>query len=85
MSPKADDFRVELNRLLSTAGELGFSAVELSAGTLHRRVGGYPGADHRMPVCCGAMREAMGPSDTIVTEPKKGAGASLTLRYSLPR
>lgn len=85
MSPKADDFHSELDRLLKAGSEHGFSAVDLTAGALHRRIGDYPGADHRMPVCCDVMRQAMRETDTVVEEPKKGAGASLMIRYSLPR
>ena len=85
MNTKADDFRDELQSLLSKAQELGFSAVELSAGSLHRRVGGYPGADHRMPNCCSVMRQIMRADDAVISEPDKGAGASLTIRYVLPR
>lgn len=85
MSPNAKTFRKELARILETAEGLGLSAVELRAGGLHRRVGGYPGADHRMPVCCSVMRDAMRTGDAVVAEPEKGAGASLTIRYSLQK
>jgi len=63
----------------------GFSYVGITAGALHRRVGGYPGTDHRMPVCCAAMRGVMGPSDRIVEQPPSGNGASLLIQYALPR
>jgi 5-methylcytosine-specific restriction protein A len=49
-------------------------------------IGGYPGAGkHRMPVCCEAMRSEKRAGDEIVFEPPKGKGASLTIRYRLPR
>ena len=35
----------------------GAGHVEINSGELHRAVGGYPGADHRMPMCCDAMYE----------------------------
>jgi 5-methylcytosine-specific restriction protein A len=59
----------------------------MSAGDLHRRVGDYPGNDHRMPVCCGVMRDAMDEDvgDAIVSSPPSGDGASLLVRYVLPR
>ena len=85
MSVSSDDFATELRTLLSKAHDLGFAEVQLSAGGLHRRVGGYPGPDHRMPVCCSVMRKAMQPGDTIVGEPEKGAGASLCISYRLFR
>ena len=74
-----------LTEALSAGEELGFSAVELTAGNLHRRVGGYPGNDHRMPVCCEVMRKAMGTNDEILSAPPRGDGATLTIRYRLPR
>jgi hypothetical protein len=85
VAAKADDFQAEINKLLSTAQRCGFVAVEVRAGELHRRIGGYPGTDHRMPICCKTMRKAMGASDAVVQEPDKGAGASFTVRYTLPR
>jgi 5-methylcytosine-specific restriction protein A len=60
--------------------------IEVNAGQLHRIVGGYPGSHHRMPTCCKVMKAAMMPSaDYIVASPLKGMGASLTIRYAIPR
>jgi 5-methylcytosine-specific restriction protein A len=53
----------------------------ITAGQLHRDVGGYPGPSHRMPVCCSVMRQEMSHRDKVVAEPPKGAGASLTISY----
>ena len=85
MPATAEEFRTSLTSLLDEAGRLGFSHVGITAGALHRRVGGYPGAEHRMPACCAAMRGAMGPSDRIVEQPPGGDGASLLIQYALPR
>jgi len=30
----------------------GLDKVEIRSGDLHRSVGGYPGTNHRMPICC---------------------------------
>ena len=57
--------------------------MELSARELHRIVGGYPGHDHRMPVCCSVMLQEMGPKDEVVAKPPQGSGASLTIAYLL--
>ena len=84
-APKAEHFRSALTDLLTSAGGLGFVAVDVNAGNLHRRVGGYPGNDHRMPQCCEAMRREMRTPDEVVNEPPSGQGASLTIRYHLPR
>ena len=85
MGSTASDFRKEIAALFRTATDLGFTAVEVKAGNLHRRVGGYPGQNHRMPVCCQVMRKAMKRGDSVTSEPKSGAGASLKISYSLPR
>jgi 5-methylcytosine-specific restriction protein A len=78
-------FRSMLLSLLDEAGRLGFSYVGITAGALHRRVGGYPGSGHRIPVCSAAMRRVMGPSDRIVEPPPSGNGASLLIQFALPR
>lgn len=85
MVASAENFRSALSSLLDEAGRLGFSYVGITAGALHRRVGGYPGTEHRMPVCCAAMREVMGPSDRILEQPPSGNGASLLIQFALPR
>lgn len=85
MSPNATEFQALIDRLLSAADELGFVAVEISAGNLHRKIGGYPGANHRMPMCCATMKKSMKEQDSIVSAPAKGVGASLTVRFKLPR
>ena len=84
-TPTTSDFVAKLNTMLSRAEEEGLSEIRLSAGELHREVGGYPGVDHRMPVCCNAMRKAMQIGDALIKEPPSGQGASLTIKYKLPR
>ncbi len=83
--PTRDDFRGALRDLFAEAERPGASTVDVNAGQLHRRVGGYPGRNHRMPVCCEVMRVAMGPVDEVVESPPSGKGATLTIRYRLPR
>jgi hypothetical protein len=48
-------------------------------------VGGYPGNNHRMPVCCAAMRAEMRAGDNIVRAPPSGDGANVVIEYRLPR
>jgi len=84
-APVANDFWFQLFRLLSAASDIGEKSVVVQAGELHRRVGCYPGPNHRMPVCCQVMRDEMQPGDVILEEPPKGSGARLTVRYQLPR
>ena len=83
--PTAHDFHNALDNVLRAATRKGNRSVDIKAGDLHRWVGGYPDPQHRMPVCCNVMRSAMGPHDRIIKTPPKGAGASLTIRYRLPR
>jgi 5-methylcytosine-specific restriction protein A len=84
--PSAEEFRAELRARLSRAGRQGRSHAEINAGELHRSLGGYPGTGHQMPSCCNVMRQEFDPArDEIVHEPNAGQGASLTIRYRLPR
>ena len=85
--PNAEDFKNELHRMMLEAMEEWSESAEINAGELHRRVGDYPGRNHRMPVCCEVMRAALAPDagDVIIEEQPSGQGASLTIRYVLPR
>ncbi len=86
--PDATDFHRALDGILRTSAQNGLSDVTVKAGDLHRQVGGYPakaGSSHRMPVCCQVMRSKMQAGDKILSAPPKGDGATLTIRYNLPR
>ena len=85
MPQEANDFRKRLRKWLKRAEDEGKPREDINAGELHRDVGCYLGPDHRMPVCCRVMREEMRGRDRVIGEPPKGAGASLTVRYNLPR
>ncbi len=81
----AEDFRTRLERAFEAAAAAGAVAIEIEAGRLHREVGGYPGPDHRMPVCCNVMYGLKEEGDEVLYAPKKGKGASVRIRYVLPR
>jgi hypothetical protein len=83
--PTTDEFRAALLGMLDHASGSKEDFLDVNAGQLHRRVGGYPGSDHRMPICCDVMRTTTRDGDSIVDGPPKGVGASLTVRYLLPR
>jgi 5-methylcytosine-specific restriction protein A len=85
LSAGAQKFYEELKAQIGRARKHGAPHVEINAGDLHRRVGGYPGPTHQMPLCCDAMYFAQQLNDEIVVAPKRGKGASLTIRYKLPR
>lgn len=80
-----EDFDRELRLLLLNAAAEGLRTIEVVAGELHKLVGGYPGNNHRMPVCCARMRAAMSEGDQITYAPPKGNGARLSVEYELPR
>lgn len=83
--PTAADFESELDAIFRDGKQKGLAHVDVKAGDLHRGVGGYPGHNHRMPVCCEVMLRKMKTGDTVLNEPPKGKGASLELRYKIPR
>jgi hypothetical protein len=81
----AATFRDALRQLLAEAASRGMAHADIQAGRFHRWVGGYPGPSHSMPVCCDVMWAAKRVGDTVVAQPPKRRGASLTIRYRLPR
>jgi hypothetical protein len=83
--PTIEDFRSVLRQQMREAELSGESSTEINGGELHRQVGGYPGPNHRMRTCCEALTSEMRSGDRIVQSPPKGYGASLTVRYTLPR
>lgn len=83
--PSKDEFRRELSARFRRAVERNATSLEVNSGELHRSLGGYPGPNHQMPSCCDVMHEATGKDDEIVTSPPSGRGASLTIRYRIPR
>ncbi len=83
--PIRKKFQMALDKELVAAPKGGLGFAEINAGNLHRIIGGYPGSNNRMPVCCAVMRATMKNGDAILHEPPKKNGASLTVRYKLPR
>jgi hypothetical protein len=82
-APNMADFERALEAVFSEARAAGPSSVVVTAADLHRRVGGYPGPNHRMATCCMAMHQRRMPGDLIVSQPPSGKGASLTIRYAV--
>jgi hypothetical protein len=85
MTATAQDFQNNLDTIFMDALQNGSPYVDVKSGDLHRKVGDYPGGNHRMPVCCEVMRRNIKSGDNIIQQPPKGNGASLTIRYKLPR
>lgn len=82
--PEAQDFRTALQKRFVQAQKYGYPHIDVQSGDLHRELGHYPGSNHRMPICCDVMRQAMRDGDTIVQDSPSGQGASLLIRYMLP-
>ncbi|MFQ5910144.1 MAG: HNH endonuclease [Thermoplasmata archaeon] len=85
MPPTTEDFQDALDQILTSAQKEGRTYVDVKSGDLHRMVGGYPAQNHRMPLCCLVMRKNMRPGDQVLQEPPRGQGATLVIRYRLPR
>ncbi len=82
----ADDFRHERVAMFEAAADAGRGAIVVRADDLHRGVGGYPGDDHRMPLCCNVMHAEMVVGvDEVLSAPPSGQGASVAIKYVLPR
>jgi len=80
-----DRFQAILDRVFEVVQDLDLSFVDVKSGDLHRILGGYPGPDHRMPICCDVMYHNMRGEDKVLEKPPKGRGASLIIRYYFPR
>ena len=80
-----DAFRAQLAREFAKATAARRNHVDVQSGDLHRKVGGYPGNNHRMPVCCSVMCAEKRARDVVLSSPPSGEGASLVIRYKLPR
>ena len=51
-----------------------------------KTVGGYPGTNHRMPMCCNVMyAEMVEGADEVLSGSPSGQGASVAIEYLLPR
>jgi hypothetical protein len=79
------DFQIALDTTLDDANKKELSHVDIRSGTLHTKVGAYPGPGHSMPTCCNVMYSSMRPGDEVREAPPKGRGANLVIRYKLPR
>ena len=79
-------FLAKLNEIFAEKTTAGEKEVTITSGELHRLLGGYPGTNHRLPICCAAMRQVFDQSkDAVLHSPESGIGATLTIRYALPR
>lgn len=83
--PTKEEFGKAVGAKLREAELRGGEHLDLNSGELHRELGGYPGPNHQMSSCCDALYDAQRAGDTILSSPAQGKGASLTIRFKLPR
>jgi hypothetical protein len=89
--PTRDDFSTVLREILNKAKCDRLPHLTVLARDLHLKVGGYPNkGNHRMPICCGVMRDFMHHYDLVsyaeeLEQPPKGNGATLKIRYELSK
>lgn len=83
--PKTEHFANAIRARLRGAELRGEDHLDINSGELHRSLGGYPGPGAAMPSCCNALYAEQSGEDRIISQPPKGKGASLTIRYKLPR
>jgi hypothetical protein len=84
--PSVQNFRVSLKTLLYRAHKRGLSHIDIKASDLHRRLEAYPGDPSReIPSCCQAMYAEKKTYDVVIVRPPEGEGATLTIRFKLPR
>lgn len=79
----ADIFKEELEGMLTSARENGLDCLEVKAGNLHRRVGGYPSGKQQMRLCCQVMFQEMTERDEVYYAPTIGMGATMRVKYYL--
>ena len=83
--PTAAAFGAALAELFDEATRSGAKFIDVSGRDLHLLVGGYPGPLHAMATCCSVLRSTMKDGDVVMAAPTMGVGASLRIRYALPR
>jgi hypothetical protein len=83
--PTTADFQQELDRIFQAAQDQRLSYIDVVSGDMHHELGGYLGKDHRLPLCYDVMHRNMQAGDEILQSPPKGQGATLMIRYRIPR
>jgi hypothetical protein len=85
MPPNKQLFETGLKVAFGVAHHLGACNIDIRSGDLHEWIGDYPGPSHRMRLCCSVMKQEMKTGDTLLSQPRRGEGANLYIRYQLPR
>jgi hypothetical protein len=69
----------ELRKRFNEARAAGNEYLDVISGEIHKQLG----FRNRMPSCCHAMKKMMRTGDLILSEPLKGQGAKVKVRYFL--
>jgi hypothetical protein len=78
-----DHFRRGLLAQMARATIAGQIDILINCGQLYRSLGGYPGSNHGMPLCCDAMQAEFKLGDIMILDRAHGVG--MTVRYLLTR
>lgn len=83
MMPTKEDFIKEIQSQIAEAKSKGAEYIDIVSGDVHRKLGGYPGKNHRMHTCCKVMYELMKTKDEVLHAPESTYGATVEIRYYL--
>ena len=83
--PSIDHFHRELRAQFEYAEKRRAKNIVVNSGELHRAVGGYPGPNERLQLCCEVMKDEMKSGDVVIGNLDNCRGAALIIRYQLPR
>ena len=81
--PTKEDFIKEIQEQIMNAKSQATEYIDIISGDVHRKMGGYPGKNHRIRTCCKAMYELMKNKDEILNAPASSYGATVKIRYYL--
>ncbi|MCA0362690.1 MAG: hypothetical protein LCH67_01485 [Bacteroidetes bacterium] len=80
------EFKATIKTKLRVAQAMHLPFLEINARELHSYLGAYPGNSHSIPSCCNALRFFFDENeDEIISQPPRGNGPSLTIRYNFPK
>jgi hypothetical protein len=89
LTGRTAEFKFAIEAMFTEGTRDGLSYIDIEAGPWHKVMGGYPARDgnHSMPIVCEAMWAEFSElhGDVVLYSPLKRKGASLKIRYRLPR
>jgi hypothetical protein len=89
MKRDSEKFRFALDAMFQAAMSDGKAFLDVQGGPWHAVMGGYPAREgkHSMPTVCNVMWQAFSEmyGDSVLNSPPRKQGATLKIRYKLPR